>query len=86
MRRVPLTPPKVEQATKSDITQATGPKSLGIGQLMRGEGKLGTCWRRSWPQPQSQAPGKVQVSLVLENSGSTSEVERVVWKDTMVRT
>ena len=28
VKRVPLTPPKVEQATKSDMTQAMGPKSL----------------------------------------------------------
>ena len=33
VRRVPLTPPKVEQATKMDMTQAMGPNSLmeGIG-------------------------------------------------------
>ena len=29
---------------------------------------------------------KVQISLVLDKSGFTSEGESVVWKDTMVRT
>ena len=66
--RVPLTPPKVEQATKRDMTQATGPNSL----------------ERCLTQP--LATHLLAKVTATASEPSTSGVERVVWKETMVST
>ena len=54
VRRVPLTPPKVEQATKMDMSQAMGPNSLEESKI---GGKF-TCLRKSLLPPQTQAPSR----------------------------